>query len=381
MKAKISLAKASLVFAMLLMLALPASAAEVIAPHQGDPNLVVGSGETHKNLYVAGGQLTVNADTNGDLTAAGGTVAVIGKVQQELLLAGGNLDVSGAVGGTARIAGGNVTVSAPVGGDLVVAGGNVNLTGQGGVSGDLVVAGGNVIINMPVSGNVSVMGGSVTIDAKISGAVKVRATRDLNFGSSAEVAGRIDYSGPQAAQVAGGAKTSQINYTHWTPGNNGGRLAGLLTIAFLFKLIAWLIAAWVLLRLRKKFILSLAEDFRASPWQNLGWGFLFLVATPIAAVLLFVVLIGYYLGFILGLAYLLTLVIANLISSIVLGYLLLRWLSKPSEEPVEWQAILIGVVVWQLLGFIPFLGWLVMAIIFLMVIGAGIKRLKINDKN
>jgi hypothetical protein len=40
------------------------------------------------------------------------------------------------------------------------------------------------------------------------------------------------------------------------------------------------------------------------------------------------------------------------------------------------MAILIGVVVWLVAGFIPVLGWLAMAIVFLMVLGAGVRMLK-----
>lgn len=94
---------------------LPVLAAEVAWPSQGSPNVVVGSQESHRNLYTAGANVTVNGDVTGDLTAAGGMVSITGTVQQEVLLAGGTLDVSGQVGGNARLAGGNITAgSAPL---------------------------------------------------------------------------------------------------------------------------------------------------------------------------------------------------------------------------------------------------------------------------
>ena len=83
-----------------------ALAADVVTATKQDPNVLIGAAETHKNLYTAGGTITINGDTSGDLTAAGGFVTVDGNVEKDLLLAGGTLEVSGTVGDSARIAGG-----------------------------------------------------------------------------------------------------------------------------------------------------------------------------------------------------------------------------------------------------------------------------------
>ena len=365
-----------LVLSVLAFLAAPVYAADVVYPSPGNPNVVVGGQETHKNLYVAGGQVTVNSDTKGDLTAAGGMVSITGNIEQEALIAGGNLNVSGSVSGAMRIAGGNIVINGPVGGDLAVVGGNISIGGKSAVAGDLLVAGGNVIIDAPVLGNVKIAGGSVTINSKISGNVQVVASKQLNFGPGAQIAGSIDYKGQNAAVVDPAARISQVNFTQIQKKGIGPNLAGLLTLAFLVKLLAWIIAAWVLIRFKKNFVLKLNEEFRQKPWENLGVGFLALVATPVAVVILFVTFVGYYLAFLLGLSYLLVLVSAALLSSVALGYFLLAKLNKQDETPKDWQAIIIGVVAWMILSFIPIVGWLAMVVMFLMVLGAGVKLLK-----
>ncbi len=365
----------SMVFSMFLVAA-PVLAAEVISPDKNNPTVTLGSQETHKNLYVAGATVTVNSMTAGDLVAAGGTVVVVGNVEQEAIAAGGTLDFSANIGGTARLAGGNITVSGPVGGDLVIGGGNINITGKASVAGDLLVAGGNVVVDAPVQGDIRIAGGTVTLNNKVGGRVYVRASRSLVIGSSAVIDGSIEYSGPQEATVNSGAKISRIKYILVVQKNYQKQIAGIITLAFLIKLLAWIIAAFVVVRLRKNLILSLVEDIKQKPWGNLGIGVLAAIITPIAVVLLFITLVGYYLAIMLGLIYALLLVAGNLFASIVFGYLILSRLNKPGELMADWQAILIGVVIWLVLAFIPFLGWLIMAAVFLMVFGAGVKKIK-----
>ncbi|MDR3642210.1 MAG: hypothetical protein P4L74_01110 [Candidatus Doudnabacteria bacterium] len=364
----------SLLF-VLAFIAAPVYAAETIQPSPGNPNVIVGGSESHKNLYVAGGQVTVNSDTKGDLTAAGGMVNITGNVEQEALVAGGNLNVSGSIGGTMRIAGGNITINGPVGGDLVSVGGSINISGKSKVSGDLMLAGGNIVVDAPVMGNIKIAGGSVTINSPVSGSVQVTA-KQLIFGPGAQISGNISYKGQTAAVVDPAAKISQINFTRLPVKNFGTSAAGLLTLAFLIKLLAWMIAAWVFIHFRKNFVTRLNAEFRLKPWENLGIGFLALVAVPAAVIILFITFVGYYLAFLLGLAYLLTLAAAALLSSIVLGYFLLDKMKKPGEVSPDWQAVIIGVVIWMLLSFIPILGWLAMTVWFLMILGAGVKLLK-----
>jgi carbonic anhydrase/acetyltransferase-like protein (isoleucine patch superfamily) len=364
-------------FALVFVLsAAPVYAAEIITATKENPNVVVGAKETHKNLYVAAGQVTVNSETKGDLTAAGGVVSVIGNVEQDALIAGGNVDVSGIIGSTLRIAGGNILVGGNITEDLVVVGGNITVSSKAQVGGDVLVAAGSAVINAPVLGNIKIAGGSVTINSKVSGSVEVLASEQLIFGPDAVVEGVITYKGQRAAIVDPAAKISEIKFNQIEARNMKPEFYGLMTLGFLIKLLAWLIAAWVIVHFKKNFVEKLNSEIILKPWENLGIGFLTLVTTPIAIVILLFTFVGYYLAFLLGVSYVLILGITGLMASIALGYFVLAKIKKTTEGLIDWQAILIGVVLWMLLGFIPLIGWLAMTIIFLMTLGAGIKLLK-----
>ena len=348
-----------------------AIAADVKTATKQDPNVLIGVAETHKNLYTAGGNVTVNGNTTGDLTAAGGLVTIDGNVEKDLLLAGGTLNVSGNVGDSARIAGGNITISGPVKGDLVIAGGNVNITGKSSIGGDLLVAGGNVVIDSPVAGSIKVAGGNVTINSKVGGNIDARTSQMLTFGSGAEVAGTINHTGKVKADVQEGAKVGTINFTQLQAQAGAKKaLAGILTIAFLVKILAWMVAAWLLAHFKKSWVTEVSNRVQSKPWANLGWGLVFLVAIPLTAILLALTLVGYYAAFLVGTIFVMLILAAKIFAAITVGFVIVRLLNKPTDGIPTWQPVVIGTVVWAIVGLIPFVGWIVLAVIFLQTFGA-----------
>ncbi len=360
-----------------LLIGATARAADIVVPtQQKDANVNIGSAETHKNLYVVGGNLTVNGNTQGDLTAAGGMITVTGSVEQEAIIAGGNIAVSGPVGGTARIAGGNLTVSGPIGGDLVIAGGNVNIAGNATIAGDLLAAGGNVILDAPVNGSARIGGGSITINSKINGDLYVMTSRTLVFGPQAEVVGTVHHTGTSRAVVQQGAKVGNIQFTPYQrPVPSPMRFAAFIAFASVIKFIAILVAAFILAGLLKKFIPHLVAETFKQPWSNLGIGLVGMVVTPIAIIICFVTVIGFFSALILGAAFGLTLLLVNVLAAIAMGYLILGWFKMKMDDIKPWQAILLGTVVSFVLLLIPVIGWIADAIVFLMVFGAFVRMI------
>lgn len=369
--------KKIIAIALFLLLALPAYAAEFAVPtDKNDANVNIGAGQTHKNLYAAAPNLTITGLTKGDLTAAAGVFTLDGEVEKNLLAGGGNMFINGRVGETARIGGGNINVSSQIGGDLLVGGGNVTITEKASVGGDLLVGGGNVIINSPVKGSLRVAGGNVAINSKIEGDVNATVGQKLSFGPSAEVLGKIYYKSPSRAAIDPAAKLGAVNYT--PAENRSAGIKAVASIAFAIKLLAWMLAAWLLLYLRSGKILGLFEGVRKTPWANLGIGLLGLIGWPLVTVLVLFTAVGYYVAAFLGLFYVLLLMLSALLSAVFLGQFALSYLNKPHEQSPAWQIAVLGVVLWEILKFVPVLGWLVCAVTYLMVFGALMKAVKEN---
>lgn len=364
-----------------------AVAAEFAGPQKGgDPNITISASERHHNLYTAGANVSVNGEITGDLFLAGGMVNVIGDVGEDLNALGGSLSLSGKVGGDARAAGGNITITSAIGGDLLIAGGNISITEKSTIGGDLVIGGGNIILDAPVKGMLKAAGGNITINSKVEGSVWVQTEENLIFGSKAEIAGKIIHRGKKQAVVKAGANISQIDFQPYSK-KTGGILAGFLTLAFLIKLAAWFLAGLVLVKYRQDVLQKIAQSIKEKPWENLGLGLAGLVVIPIIAVLLLVLLVGYYIAGILALWYLLLLMFSGLAGVLFFGAWLRRLITKAQGFIFDWKTICLGVVVMAVLKLIlPPLGWLAYFVLVLMTLGALLKVAKErwineNDKN
>lgn len=357
-----------------LVAATPVLAAEFIVPGQSDPNIDLASGQSKRNLYTAGANVNIQSNTLGDLVVAGSVVDLSGNVEQDLFAAAGTLNVRGSVGGDARVAGGNVTISGPVAGDLILGGGNVIIAESASIGGDLVLGSGNVKINGPVKGSVMVGGGNVVVNSKIEGSIRAQVSQNLVFGPRADVAGKVSYKAPKEAEFQQGSNVPNHEFNKLTNRKAERGFKGILTIAFLIKFVAWLIAGFLLIYFRKQWFYSVAEEVHSRPWASLGLGFAGVVLTPIALVIVLVTVVGYYVALLGFLSYLLVLAVANLLAALIVGYLILKALSKPGETTADWQVVLLGVVVWFILQFIPILGWLAMAVVFFMAAGVVVRK-------
>lgn len=371
--------KISIYFALAMFIGIAGAArgADILQPNPENPNVTVGSLDNFKNLYTAGASVTINGNTAGDLVAAGGMITLTGNVEQDVILAGGSLNLSGQIGGDARLAGGNISISAPVAGDLAIAGGNVNLSDKTLVSGDLLLAVGNGTVDSPVAGSAKIVGGNVFINSKIEGNVYVTGTDRLVFGPKAEILGKVVHKGPKRAVIQEGAKVPVLEYTEFAGRGFKHTLRFLFTVGFALKLLAWIAVGLLLVRFKKTLVAEVFEAVKAKPWANLGWGLIGAVAIPLAVLLLFFSVVGYYVAFLAGIGYVLMFLFTNILAATVLGVWAIKFFSKTEETAVNWQAAVVGVVIYQLLiKLVPFAGLLAIAIFFLMCFGAQLKMLK-----
>ncbi len=331
------------------------------------------------DVYVAGGSVTVSAPIDGDLHAAGGSVIIPESVSADLSLGGGNLMVVGDVGDDLRVAGGSVVVSGKVGGDLVGVAGQLQLTGPG-VSGDVIWAGGVLTIDAPVQGNVRVVGGELHINAPIQGTVEFKGD-ELSLGSGAILGKTLTYAASEEAEMAVGAQVrGAISYEPHTPYNtdemkNQARhaVAALASVTLLLTFLAQLAGAMALGLYFHKYAHMLTQRITEKALSEFGRGAAVALALPLIGLVLVVSGIGLFLGTLALLGFAAVLISGYLFAPVLLGSLLYRWFLKDKTYTVSWKTILLGVLVYTLLGLIPLIGWLLKTILVLMVIGALVK--------
>ncbi len=354
-----------------VLVATGADAAEVRFPGEGGGNVVVRAEERLDSLYTAGGSVNIHGSIAEDLFIGGGSVVMTGTVGEDLFVTGGNITIGGTVGGDVRTAGGNVTITAPVGGDILAGGGTVSVSGEAGVGGDVWVAGGSVVISAPVRGSVRIAGGEVRIDAPIAGTIDITAEK-LTFGPGARATSTVTYRGSEPAVVEEGAVVGSINFEEYVPERRGAW--AFLTFGFLVQILAMLVAAGALYLFFRGWLTHAVEEMATSPWRSLLTGLVGIIVLPIAIVLLFITVAGYYAAIILLLLFILTILTAGILAAIFAGSQVVAWIRQKDSVEVTWISIVVGVVALPFISLVPIIGWIICAGLFLMAFGALLQK-------
>lgn len=370
------IASALFVAAVLLSIAAPVQAAEFVSPDKDMGDVVLSTTHTYKNLYTAGGNVTVNSAVTGDAYIAGGSITLDGPVEADVVVAGGNITLNNKIGGDVRAAGGTISINSEVGGDVVVAGGRIVLGERAKVAGDVIVAGGTIAIDAPVAGKVWVGGGRVVINSTLGGELRVRGAEEVRFGSKAVVNGSVRVQAAQEPVVAEGARVSAIEFER----NTGRADKGAVAKAAVFGGVLWVlayvlvavIASWVAPRRISRFV----EDMKRGFWANVGIGLAGIVVTPIVAILLLFLLVGYQLTFVLLSGYVFFLALSLVLAVQFAGAYVYALAKKQNVLAITWQTALVGAAVFTLIRLVPVLGAAACALVFLAAAGQLLRSVK-----
>jgi cytoskeletal protein CcmA (bactofilin family) len=326
----------------------------------------------YEDVYAAGGTVTSGSQIVGDLYAGGGTVLVTGQVSADVVVGGGTVTITSAIGDDLRVGGGTIVVQGTINGDAVIGGGQVHLAGRS-IGGDVLAGGGLIRIEAPVGGDVRVGGGEIVINAPVAGNVHVEAEK-VTLGSRAVISGNFTYKSPTEAVIEEGAVVRGA--TTYTPapsrGAAGAALAAFVSIAMLIKLLMFLVGALVFGLVFRRYSTHIVRDSFSKPLPELGRGLLVLIATPVLSVLLMVTVIGIPLGILGMISFVGLMIFSWLLAPVLLGSFIYQWFNK-GDYVVTWQSILIGVLVYTLLGVVPIVGWLVQFGLILLVLGSAVK--------
>jgi cytoskeletal protein CcmA (bactofilin family) len=332
---------------------------------------VVTKEESPKNLYLAGENPTVDADTQGDLVIAGGLVTVNGSVEHNVLAAGGTLNLNGNVGGNVRVAGGTVNIESKIDGDLVVFGGDVILGTKSTVAGDLLVFGGTVTLKGEVAGSIKqAFAGYVLIGGKVGGDAAFARVDTLKLDSTANIGGNLFYSSKKEAIVASSAKVGgKVEYTKLTAANVNHRDFGASFGSVFIGMVMAFVTIIVFVKLLPKFALNTIQEILVDPWKKIGIGFLAIVVTPIVMFLLLFTFVGWGILGYLTLVYILFFALTGTLSALLVGSYVWKFISKEKDMVINWKTVAVGVVLVALIKLILVVGWLVSLVLASLVFG------------
>ncbi|OGI46568.1 hypothetical protein A2121_02890 [Candidatus Nomurabacteria bacterium GWB1_40_6] len=343
------------------------------AEFKGGEQVSTGKSENIVNdLYMAGGSVISAGNIKGDLITAGGNIIISGDIEEDLIVGGGNINILSNIGDDVRAGGGTVILAGEVKGDVLLGGGQITISGSG-VGGDVAIAGGVVNIDAPVAGDAFIAGGNIYINSLIKGDVKIEAEK-ITLGSNAVISGNLTYkSKTEIIKEEGAVVKGVVEFTPITKDIVSTKLfvAAIFSAILLWKFLTLLVCALVVGLALKRFNREIVALATRRPLYELGRGVLVMIAVPVVSIILFMTLVGIPFGILGMLGFVITMIFAWILMPIVVGSVIYRYFSKKELE-VSWKTILLGVLLVTILGVIPFIGWLIQAILMFITLGSVI---------
>jgi len=177
------------------------------------------------------------------------------------------------------------------------------------------------------------------------------------FGPKSVVTGTIKYRGNKEAVIEEGAQVSEIEFSKFPRGNGIKGIMGGIAGTVIWT-VGMIIAGLLLMKFFRRRVRTVVDRAFDRPWLNLGIGFLFAVALPLAGVILLVTVVGIY-----------------------SALLLFAWLGVVclvvnKYEKLDWTSLVLGAVLLMILKFIPVIGWLACLVVWLITFGAVLRTIR-----
>jgi cytoskeletal protein CcmA (bactofilin family) len=360
----------------------------------GSEKVTVPAGTVIEDNFVRfANEITIEGDVMGDVIVAANKLTINGDVNGDVIAAAESIEINGEVAGNVRVAATDVIINNTVGKNVNVFGGTVILSDDASVGWTLSFFAGEVTVNSPVGGNIYGYGGQVTINNTVGNNVTLffDETGQAILKSNAEIDGNFDYRGDKNAVIESNA-VIKGNTVHKLIPTNILKARKFLSSAWVYgkiiSLFSLLLVGTLLISLFHNKSREITKNLWPNPVPKMLWGFLLLIAVPIATIITAITIIGIPLSLIIIGIYILLVYVSKVFIGIFIGHKLLNIKDK-KEAPLIWTMML-GVFIYFILTNIPYFGWIISLVGTVWFLGTiwkmiltykNIKKEKINEKN
>lgn len=270
-------------------------------------------------------------------------------------------------------AGNNIEINGTVKNDGFVFGNIVNFNENSIIERDLLVLASNVTISGTIKKDVTIYASTVTINGNIEN-VNIKANEIIIENANIN---NLSYNEDAVIEV----KDSQVNTTNLTE-----KLQSEVTIQdqimnFIYNLggiLVIFLALYLLVpKLFKKIESNNANITVLNVFSMFGFGTLSLILIPVIFILLLTITFCIPLAILLLILYVLAIWLSSIFTGYLLGYVIWTKLMKKENNPL--LIGLIGIVVLNLLGIIPYIGILITVISVMIGIGVILQQFKRNE--
>jgi len=349
---------------MALALAPAGQAAEI---KHGDPNYTLAAGEViHTDLIVSADAARIDGDVDGDLITFSRSVTVNGHIKGDVISFSEELHVNGMVDGNVRAFVKEFQLNGTVGRNVMSWVGDINTDEKSVVNGTMTLGAGDCTLNGKLVGDLLSFSGSLELDGSLGRNVMVRAGH-LRVGPKAVVAGEFKAQLRKPADISLDAKlasppvitiverdseksySSPRYYWHQTL---------LWGASFIFGL--------VMLLLMPGFLFDAAGACKRT-MPAIGFGALFLIATPVLVVIVCITIVGIGVGVAAFMLWIIAIYAAQVVVGTWLGDKVLG--SSVGVGPALGRMAL-GLLILRAIGLVPYLGVWVNSLVVCLGLGA-----------
>lgn len=337
----------------------------------------------NEDYFAAGETVALLGTVNGDAYVAGANVIIEGIVNGDLLVAGGTVTIRGKVTQDVRVAGGQIIVSGDIGRNLTTAGGSVTITDGAGIAGSLVAGAGNLSVFAPIGKEANIGGGQVILANTIHGDLRA-GVGQLTLTPTAKVLGNLTYWSEEKAHIDSASQISGKTTHNLPPQPSKEEQAAREKatknaaegFSFAFNIVAFLsalIVGLLLITFMPVYTQQTATMVLKKPLLSLGVGFLAMLSAPVIFILLFITIVGIPLDLILLAGFLIFIYLAKIFVAVAIGQKVFILMNK--KIVLGWTLVA-GLIIYSILSWIPFLGFLFWMIAGLMGLGSIFLEIK-----
>ncbi|MFL2133589.1 polymer-forming cytoskeletal protein [Desemzia sp. FAM 24101] len=324
--------------------------------------------------FFSGDDVQIDGTVEGTTFAVGEEVHINGTINGSLFVVAQTIFINGEVTGNIYATGQNITITAQSRQDVFLVGANIIIDSQAQIVRDLFVAAASLMQEGTISRHLYGGGQRFTLNGSVAGNAYLDI-QQLTLQSSAVIDGNLHYESPNAAVVN---STATINgTTDWeestqTMSNRSTRpmaRAVKILIGFLWSVLSTLIV-WFMIKLwRPNFWMHSIQSISTAPLKTIAIGLVTMILTPIAAILSMWTIIGIPFGLILIVTYTILVYLSHIVTAVFIGFWLVNTFKWHKLKNEIWL-ILLGVLLLELIGLVPFIRFIIGLIVILTGLGA-----------
>jgi cytoskeletal protein CcmA (bactofilin family) len=338
--------------------------------------LRVSSDQTARNLFAAGETVRIEAkEIAKDLFVAGKTLYIDSRIENNCFVAGETINIQGNIGGNLFALAKTLIIASEIEGDIFALGADIILEKGAYIHGEIYSGSGKLHIKGSVMGDVSASCADAMVEGSVLGSLRLQVENSLHIYSGAIIQ-ELVYSSPTEANIEQGAEVRKKEYTPLVrsdKANRRNRVFGGTKANFgLMNWISSLILAFIFLMLFKKPCQGIVTKIQNQFGMSIAFGLSFMIGAPIAVMLILLTFMGYKVAIVTAVLAIFIWTIASTLGSLLLGVLVRYLISKDRKDfasYLNWVSVLLGVSLYQLLVFIPVLGWLAKVLALMAGIG------------